>query len=391
MNYDTIVIGGGVVGASTADALLRRGQRVLLIEQFRPGHNRGSSHGDGRIIRFAYPEPIYVEMAKLAYAAWDALSERTGEHYVIKSGGWDCGPHDSAELAEIEENFVRYGIPYERLSAAESNARFPQFHLPEGSEGIYQEDAGVVRATPAVEGLWRAIAAQEGDTLTDTRIEDIEIGQDKVTVRTVTGDTYEANKIVVAAGGWSQKLLASTGLELPLVATQELVAYFPAKDKVNHRVGTMPVFIDYHTPDAFYGLPHIDVPGVKVGWHHTGPALDPDHREHLNRPEVLAPRIEVLQRYIAERFPHLDSTAPFAVTECLYTNTPDYHFVLDYHPNSRNVIIGTGFSGHGFKFGPTTGDLLASLVVEETPALSLDMFRIARFHTPELLKRRTNA
>ncbi len=388
--FDTIVIGGGIVGTSTADALLRKGQTVLLIEQFDPGHARGSSHGDGRIIRFAYPEPIYVQMAQLAYPAWETLAERTGKRFVIPTGGWDCGPEDSLQLTELEANFQAFGIPYQRLTAAESNRRFPQFHLPEGSAAIYQADAGVVKASAAVLALWELIEAQGGATLKNTRVTEIVPSSGAVTVRT-NDATYLAKRVVVATGGWSKKVLAQTGVELPLVATQELVAYFAATDEIDHRVGAMPVFIDYHTPDAFYGLPQVDVPGVKVGWHHTGPALDPDFPEAASTEVQLSERVDALKRYIAQRFPHLNSKETVQVLTCLYTNTPDYHFILDRHPAHHNVIIGTGFSGHGFKFGPVLGEFLAALVMDTSPALPLDMFRIARFAQIERLVKRTNA
>lgn len=390
--YSTIVVGGGIMGVSTAEALLRRGEKVLLIEQFDPGHTRGSSHGDGRIIRFAYAEPIYVQMAQLAYPAWEALAQRTGKRFVIPTGGWDCGPADSPQLTELEQNFQRFDIPYERLTAAESNKRFPQFRLPDGSEAIYQADAGVVRASAAVLGLWKLIESY-GDhmTLKNVRVKDIQIiANNMVQVHAGEG-TYLANRVVVTTGSWSQKVLAQTGLELPLVATQELVAYFAAADEVDHRVGAMPVFIDYHTDDAFYGLPQVDVGGVKIGWHHTGPVLDPDHPEAASTDAQLAARVDALKDYVAERFPHLNHRETADVITCLYTNTPDYHFVLDRHPNHPEIVIGTGFSGHGFKFGPVVGEILASLVVEEEPPLPLDTFAITRFGQMERLVKRTNA
>lgn len=388
--FNTIIIGGGIVGTSTADALLRKGEKVLLIEQFDPGHARGSSHGDGRIIRFAYPEPIYVQMAQLAYPAWEQLTQRTGKRFVIPTGGWDCGPANSIQLAELESNFQQFGIPYQRLTREESHKRFPHFRLPEGSEVIYQADAGVVKASAAVLALWDLIEAQGGATLKNTRVEHIESNAHYVTVRTQEG-TYLANRLLIATGGWSKKVLAQTGLELPLVPTQELVAYFAAKDEVDHRVGAMPVFIDYHSDDPFYGLPQVDVPGVKVGWHHTGPVLDPDFPEAASTEAQLTKRVDELKAYIAERFPHLEAREAIQVLTCLYTNTPDYHFVLDRHPHYSNIIVGTGFSGHGFKFGPVLGELLAALVMDEAPTLPLDMFAITRFEQSEKLVRRTNA
>lgn len=383
--YDTIIIGGGIVGAATADTLQRRGQRVLLLEQFAPGHTRGSSHGDGRILRFAYPEPIYLEMALRAYPAWHELGERAGGPFMQLTGGWDCGPADSPHLRELEENFQRFGIPYERLSAQESLRRFPHFHLEAGSEVIYQPEGGVLFATPALLAFWRLFAMGGGEAQTGVRVEGIEVVGEQLRVHTSEGQHWLARSLVVAAGGWSASLLAGLGLALPLTVTQEQVAYFAPRDGLDHRAQVMPVFIDYHTPAPFYGLPQIEVPGVKVGWHHTGSPIDPDAPRELDQENLAR-----VQQFVQERLPHLDPT-PIEQLPCLYTNTPDYHFLLDRHPDLPQVVIGSGCSGHGFKFGPVLGECLAALVLDEPPPVSLDTFALQRFETDDPLKRRTGA
>lgn len=394
--YDVIILGGGIMGASTAEQLTRRGKNILLLEQFEPGHSRGSSHGDGRIIRFAYPEPIYLEMAQLAYPAWAELEQRSGQRLIQITGGWDCGPAGCQQLAELETNFQSYHVPYERLTAAESNRRFPQFHLDEGSEAIYQPDGGVVFATPAVQAIWQLTQAAGATTITGERIEAIEANGETVQVRGTSGRSWQAARLVITAGGWANKLLADLDLALPLQPSQEQVAYFAPRDEVDHRVGAMPIFIDYHpdwdihppemqSPTPFYGLPQIDIPGVKIGWHHTGPTIDPDQPRPQNEASLRG-----TQEFVRRRFPHLDPT-PIEVVTCLYTNSPDYHFILDRHPSLPNVIIGSGFSGHGFKFGPVIGRLLAALALDEPPALPLDPFAISRFGRPEQLRVRTGA
>lgn len=385
MFYDTIILGGGIMGAATADALLQRGQRVLLVEQFEPGHTRGSSHGDGRIIRFAYPEPIYVEMAMLAYPAWDTLIARAGEPLMQTTGGWDCGPADSLELHELEANFQHFAIPYERLTAHESNRRFPQFHLDEGSEAIYQSEAGVLFASRAVLALWRLVRAAGATTVTGERVAEVASDGEQVTVTTAVGSQWRAKRLIVTAGGWAKGVLAGLGLDLPLLITQEQVAYFAPQDDLDHRAEVMPVFIDYHPGNPFYGLPQIEIPGVKVGWHHMGQPIDPDH------PQPLDPaNLEATQRFVGARLPHLSQT-PIEQLPCLYTNTPDYHFILDRHPALPNIIIGSGFSGHGFKFGPVIGSILAALALDEPPPLTLDTFSLSRFTAPTPLPRRTGA
>ncbi|MBA3534408.1 MAG: N-methyl-L-tryptophan oxidase [Ardenticatenales bacterium] len=382
--YDTIILGGGIVGAATAEALVRRGHTVLLLEQFAPGHTRGSSHGDGRIIRFAYPEPIYIEMALLAYPGWASLAERAGEPLVQTTGGWDAGPAASPHLHELEENFRRYHIPYERLSAAESNRRFPHFYLEGSSEAIFQPEAGVVFATSAVLALWRLFEAAGGIAVTGERVEAIEVLGEQIRVRSVSGVHWQARHLVVAAGGWSRTLLAALGLSLPLEAAQEQVAYFAPRDEMDHRAGAMPIFIDYHTEYPFYGLPQIQVPGVKIGWHHTGPVIDPDDPQPFDHANLLG-----VQDFVRARLPHLNPES-FEQITCLYTNTPDYHFILDRHPEFPNIVVGTGFSGHGFKFAPVLGDILAALVLGEATPLDLSPFAISRFERANL-SRRTGA
>jgi glycine/D-amino acid oxidase-like deaminating enzyme len=148
---------------------------------------------------------------------------------------------------------------------------------------------------------------------------------------------------------------------------------------------SMPIFIDYHSDHPFYGLPIIEIPGVKIGWHHTGPEIDPDQRRPQNERSLA-----VTGDYVRERFPHLDPR-PIKVITCLYTNTPDYHFILDHHPGLPNVVVGAGFSGHGFKFGPVVGRILADLALGERPPLPLEQFAISRLAMPEKLQPRSGA
>jgi monomeric sarcosine oxidase len=387
MSFDVIVLGGGVMGVSSALALLREGKKVLLLEQFEPGHIKGSSHGDGRIVRFNYTEGIYIEMAKLAYPAWEKLSQDAGQQLLIKTGLMEYGPSGNREVLESETQLQKHGIPYERLSHAEAAKRFPQYRLRENTELIYQPEGAIARATPAVLASWKLFRENGGTAVTGRRISGIELSSERVKLTAKTGESWEAASLVLTTGSWSKDMAAAMGIHLPLLPTHETLAYFAPKEGApSHRVGDMPVLIDYHDAEnPFYCLPIVEVHGVKLGWHHTGKVIHPDDAR-----ETPEPILEGMREWIAQTFPYLNARE-IEIASCLYTNTPDYHFILDKHPVYENVAIGAGFSGHGFKFGPVIGEILAKLVLGQTPPLSLDTFRINRFQTGEELERHLGA
>lgn len=390
---DTVVLGGGIMGASAALALVRgdaeRGRprrRTLLLDAFAPGHTRGSSHGDGRIVRFTYAEAVYLELARRAYPGWRRLERDAGVPILEITGGWEHGPADCRILDELARALADAEIPFDDLTAAESRRRFPQFRPAEPGRILYQRDGAIARADTAVAALWRLVEAGGGTLWTNRRVEEITATSDRVTL---TGDGFavEAGTAVVAAGGWTSRLLADS-VDLPFTVCREVVAHFPVKNgsSIDHRVGAMPTMIDYQVPETpFYALPILDVPGVKIGWHHTGPETDPDDPGEVDE-KILAR----LHRQIEDRFPHL-IPEPIEVTTCLYTNTPDYHFVIDRHPSHERVIVASGFSGHGFKFAPAVGEILADLATDRDPGLDLATFAISRFTAGSPLERRRGA
>lgn len=371
---DVLVLGGGVVGVAAALALAGRRQRVLLVERFEPGHAHGSSHGDGRIFRFSYPEAVYLEMAAQAKAGWLWLQAEAGEEWLVLCGNWDAGPAGCRELVEIEANLTRAGLPCRRLTAGESNARFPRLRLPPGSEALFQPDGGLLRADRALAALWRLARRAGVECVTGETVTGIEAGDAGVAVATASGRRHAARRLVLAAGAWSRELAAGLGLRLPLTVTQEQVAYFRPREGVDHGPDALPTFIDYHESRYVYGLPQVAVPGVKVGLHHAGRVLaDPGQRQPAD-PDNLA----AVAAFVRDRLPHL-SPEPFQVTTCLYTTTPDRHFLLDRHPALPRVVLATGGSGHGFKFAPVLGEIAAALALDEEPPVTLETFALTRY------------
>ena len=390
--FDVIVLGGGIVGVSTARALsqgnaalCRPAQKVALVEAFSPGHSRGSSHGDGRIMRFTYPEMDYLELVQRAFPAWREIERRGDVRLIEHTGNWECGNPDSPIIAELDATLSAAGLPFERLTPAQSRRRFPQIHVQDDAEILYQPSGAVLRADLALRTLWRLSQQSSVELFTGRRVESVDVSQHGVQVR--SGDlVLAAGALVVTAGAWSHGLLSSLGLELPLTAHREALAYFPARSEqsLSHRFDSLPVLIDYDDRDIFFALPQIDIPGVKVGRHRSGPETDPN-LDPGSDPQL----IQRLVEYVGRRFPHLDPQ-PLETLTCLYTNTPDFHFVLDHHPELPQVTIGTGFSGHGFKFGPVLGEILAQLANQRPSPVDLEAFRIRRFVGPPL-KPRTGA
>jgi monomeric sarcosine oxidase len=387
MSFDVIVLGGGIMGASTALALVNAGKKVLLLEQFQAGHIKGSSHGDGRIVRFNYTEGIYVEMAKLGYPAWERLSRDAEESLLMRTGILEYGPLGNREVQESENQLKLHGIPYETLSHAEAANRFPQYRLKENTEIIYQPEGAIARATPSVLATWKLFQARGGTALTGQRISKLELSPEHVKVTSLNGDSWEAESLVVTTGSWSKDMIGALGMSLPLLPTQETLAYFAPKENApSHRVGDMPIMIDYHDAEnPFYCLPIVEVQGVKLGWHHTGKVIHPD--DERETPTAI---LEGMRDWIAQTFPYLQPRE-IEIASCLYTNTPDYHFILDKHPRYENIVIGAGFSGHGFKFGPIIGEILAMLVMGQASPLSLETFRINRFESNDDLERHLGA
>jgi sarcosine oxidase len=362
---DIAVIGAGVIGSATARALAARGASAVLLEQFGPGHARGSSHGATRIFRLAYPDPGYVRMAMAAQLSWAALQADAGERLLVTTGGLDAGPG----AAECAEALAECGVEHAWLEDGELRARFPGIAAAPGERMLFQPDAGASLAGRAVAALQR-LAGRDGVPLrAQTQVRSVEARGDHAVLRTSGGD-ITARVAVIAAGPWNEQLLAGiTAAPARLTATLQRVRYFAPRDP-GHRWPTM---IDWAPAAAgWYVVPMAGgAPGVKVASHLPGPAVDPARGPFT----AVSPAAEQeAAAYVRRRLPGLEP-AGLAPETCLYTMTSDEDFVLD---REGPIVVGGGCSGHAFKFGPLLGELLADLALGTEPALPLDRFALSR-------------
>lgn len=377
--YDAIVIGAGIMGSAAAYHLSKAGQRVLVLEQFTPDHTKGSSFDTSRIIRYAYDHPAYVELAKANYPAWREFEVEAGETFYTRTGGIDFGRPDTPYMQGIMAALDSGGIPYELLSAQEAMERFSQFRLDDDMRVLYQADSGILAAARAVLAHLR-LAQQHGATLlTETPVEQIIPTADGVQVR-AKGETYSAARLIVSAGSWGASLLAQTGLHLPLVPTVVQVGYFEPENLADFMPECFPVFIAHlagtYGPFMPYGIASLEGSGLKIGFHGGTSVSHPSEIDYTPREEP----VQQMRAFMRDHIPSGDGALKYTRV-CLYTMTPDEHFVIDQHPVYPQIIVCSPCSGHGFKFGTLIGGIVRDLALEGQTAHDISLFRLARFVT----------
>lgn len=376
--FDAIILGLGGMGSAVAYHLAARGKRVLGLDQFTPPHDRGSSHGQSRVIRQAYFEdPAYVPLLLRAYELWRQLERDTGQNLLTITGGLMLGTRESSVVAGSLRSAREHGLPHELLDAGDIGKRFPQFAPAPGTVALFEKKAGALRPELAVQAQLE-LAARHGATLSfNEEVTAWKVSGDGVRVTTARG-SYEAGQLVIAAGRWLSKLLPD--LALPLHVERQVQFWFEPKGGVRSFLpDRFPIWI-WETEDGAhpYGLPALDGAsgGVKFALHHGGKnptcTLETIDRT-VSEDEIVAAR-----RCITPRLPALNGRCLRAVT-CLYTNTPDGHFLIDRHPVHPQVLIVSPCSGHGFKFCPVVGEVVADLIERKTSRHDIELFRLKRF------------
>lgn len=377
---DAIVVGLGAMGSATACHLARRGARVIGLEQYAPGHTFGSSHGDSRIIRELYYEhPLYVPLVQRAYELWTQLEEEAGVELLHTTGGLMLGLPTSELVRGALLSGATHGIPAAVLTRDEIVERFPAFRPPPDCVAVWDARAGYLRPEACTEAhatLARRAGARlhYGEPLLRW-----EKDGDGVRVTTPAGE-YRAARLALCVGAWTRSLLAD--LALPLRVERQVLVWLeaptPAEDYDAER---FPIFMCEHADGRLvYGFPRL-ARGVKAAIHHEGP-LHASPNE-VNR-DVHPGDIEALRNSLGGVLPDLAAAAVRESCTCLYTDTPDGHFLIDFHPQHPQVLLSSPCSGHGFKFASAIGEMQAELLLEGRARFDASAFGIARTMVPPL-------
>ncbi len=370
-SFTHIVIGLGGLGSAAAYWLSRKaGKEVLGIEQFELGHVRGESQDHSRIIRKTYHTVPYVRFAQEAYRAWDVLEEESGEQVVVKSGEVNFWPPQTTLKEEdYNRSMAACGVPFEVLDNVELMRRFPQFRFGPEIHAVYQPDGGLVGAIRANEAH-RRMARLNGATLFDnmpiTSIRPSGGGYEVV----AGGRTFSGEKLVIAAGPWTNRLLAHFGHQIPLQVTHEQVTYFSSPHLAEFAPERFPVWI-WMILDNYYGFPVYGAPGVKVAKDRFFP-VDPDKRSF----EPDAENEKQVRDFVERHMPRALGPVLYTKT-CLLTHTPDVDFVLDRIPGHPNCVCAVGAT-HAFKFASLIGRTLSELLLDGRTSSDISAFRFER-------------
>jgi sarcosine oxidase len=367
-DHEFVVVGAGLLGLAAGRALARRGRDVLVLEQAQPGHQGAGSHGSCRIFRLGYDDPGYVAMARAARQLWRELEDESGERILRPAPHLTFGDGLPAVLAGMQ----RAGAPCELLTAGQAAARFPGITV--GGPALLEPESAVIAADKALRALAGPAPAGQGlaagglPVRAGVRVTGIEDDGRQVTIRADGGAVLTAGHVIVCAGPWTARLLAAAGIAVPSAPTLEQVAYL---EPAGPPPPQMPIFISHSAAPMPYGLPVPDSPLYKIGLHQSGPAADPDRQRQDEDAGLTARAARLAARHVPGYRPQ-----PTATERCIYDNTPDEDFIVD---RAGRIVVGSGTSGHGFKFGPLLGGWLASLAAGDPGGLPLSGFAAARF------------
>ena len=372
VEQDLIVVGCGGVGSAVLAHAARSGARVLGLERFEPVHDRGSSHGETRVIRLSYFEhPDYVPLLRRAYELWAALERDTGRRLYLESGLLQVGPPDGVVLPGVLASAREHGLEVERLEEPAARSRFPQFRLPRGCEAVFERMAGVLRVEDCVRAHLDLAREAGAELVAPATVTAIRPEDGRVRVET-DGRVHTARRVVVTAGAWAAELLPG----LPrLDVVRKSLFWFEGRGEAMRADAGAPAYF-FETPDGmFYGFPALEGGELKVA-EHTGGRVVTDPL--LVDREVDDEEEQRATAFLAEHLPDAAGRRTRHAV-CLYTRTPDEHFLVDRLPDAPRVLLAAGLSGHGFKFASALGEWLADVALERSPNVDPAFLGLGRF------------
>ena len=377
-HFDTIVVGVGSMGSAACYYLAKRGQRVLGLEQFDPPHDRGSHAGQSRIIRKAYFEhPDYVPLLERAYENWKAIEKETQSQFYHRTGIVYFGRPENENIEGVRRAAVLHNVHIQNLHRQDASRKFPLFEVPDDFDTVFEPDAGFVTPERAIDAYIRQSEMLGAAIVRNCAVGEWKLQGNKIRVSTASGD-YTSDKLVITAGAWASRVAPQ--LAVPLRVTRQLLAWVAPPNPSAFTLGKFPCwFVEDPELGSFYGFPsireHSGPIGLKLAHHHPGIASEAD-AVHSAIPKSEEAK---LQHFLEKYLPSAGDKIVYT-KQCLYTYSPDAHFIIDYLPGFQNkVSIACGFSGHGFKFVPVVGEIMADLAVRGKTDLPIEFLRMGRF------------
>lgn len=379
---DVAIVGAGVMGAAAACELAREGAKIALIDQSVLPNPRAASVDHSKVFRFAYPDPLYVKLAVDALDRWRRLEAETATRLLTQTGALLIGRRRPSFEIEYYEALRAEGLDAELLDSQQVAARFPQFNSSAFAYGVYDPSGAVLHAETAMSALIGLARQRRVEIIEEEQVVEVkQAAANRVSVVTGSGKEIVCERAMIAAGPWSRKLLPF--LQDKLTTTrQELVYFEPTGGTISpgaprmpgFEPGSFPIFLELES--GFYGFPIHHGRAMKIANHHKGAEVDPSSTDD----SVGEQFIERCRKFFAELIPRLADARVCETRVCIYNNTPDDDFIIDWDPQRNGVLVVTGFSGHGFKFGPTVGRIAAGLLLSGRTSFDIDRFRLTRFN-----------
>lgn len=374
--HDVIVLGLGGVGSAAAFALAKRGHRVLGLDQFSPPHNRGSSHGETRIIRKSYFEhPGYVPLLCQAYDLWRELESRTGTQLYHPTGLLEIGPADGIVIPGVVRSAAQFDLPIERLTMSEAIYRYPALRGDDSWSVLLEKDAGYLNVEACVQAHLTSAKDFGAELVMEQKVLGWEADRSGVLVRTLD-QVYRADRLILAAGPWASELLSD--FRFPLHVLHKHLYWYETNNRSYREEDGFPCFFYETQAGHFYGFPARDALGLKIARHSGGEKVNSEidgvHKRNAEDQSAV-------EAFLGANLPDV-SRRMTRWSGCYYTMTPDEHFIIDTLPNLPQVTIVAGLSGHGFKFTSVLGELAADLATNQRFSSNLCFLQLSRFLKP---------